>query len=81
MKNSYTKTIKIASTKENPVPLDILASSIRDIAGAMKKIKAGPVKERVIVLLIRDALNGRVTLGDIESVLSVITDLDKKFLK
>lgn len=79
-KNVYNKTISIKSEKENPVPVEILANHIRDIAEAMKKIDASRVRRRVVILLLRD-MCPRITITDIENILDAMTDISKKFLK
>jgi hypothetical protein len=56
-----------------------IVTAIQDVADAVKKMQASKVKERVILLLIRDQTN--LPLTDIRSVLNAAANLKAKYLK
>jgi MinD superfamily P-loop ATPase len=74
-----SKTITIKTNEENPEPLELIAKSIIDIAQGFERLKSSKLKQRVIVLLIRDKTG--VSITDIERVLDVASDLKKHFIK
>jgi hypothetical protein len=78
-------------SKKNPIvvrgesdpPDEILAAHIVEIANSMRKLMAGPMNERAIVLLIHDSLPKSAPVGkrDIAKVLTSIENLAHTFLK
>ena len=56
-----------------------IITAIEDVAEAFKKLQASKVKERVILLLIRDQTN--LSLSDIQQVLNAAANLKSKYLK
>jgi hypothetical protein len=56
-----------------------IVTAIQDVADAVGKMQASKVKERVILLLIRDQTN--LPLTDIQSVLNAAANLKNKYLK
>jgi hypothetical protein len=71
------KQVTVIEDPENPVPVEIMAQAIVDVAEAAKKLLAGPLTRRAVVLLIYDNLRGRVTKSDIEDVLDGAKSLDR----
>lgn len=64
---------------EESQPIEIMEKAIVDLATGMKKLTGSRLKESVIVtLLVRATGVGR---GDIEKVLSHLSDLESLFLK
>lgn len=63
--------------------LEILASSIVAVAEGARRLKASRLKDRAILLLIRDSIPGtmKIALSDIQNVLDAAANLDVKFLK
>jgi hypothetical protein len=57
----------------------LLSEQIKAIDDAMKRIEAGPLKKRAIMLLIKDI--SRVSYQDIESVLNAMGRLKAEFVK
>lgn len=67
---------------QNPadeVPAEILASAIRDIANAIKKMRASQLNDRAIVLLLHDASG--VGKPAIKNVLCALDNLAAQYLK
>lgn len=62
-----------------PGAIEVLATAIRDLAAAMRRIEAGPLKREAIVVLIshRSGIGKR----DIEVILNNLRDLDHDWLK
>jgi hypothetical protein len=56
-----------------------IVTAIQDVADAVKKMQSSKVKERVILLLIRDQTN--LPLTDIQQVLNAAANLENKYLK
>lgn len=77
-KNKQTITIK--SNEENPEPLELIAQSIIKVSEAFAKISTSRLKQRVIVLLIRD-MNASLKISDIEAVLNTVPKLKDHFIK
>lgn len=53
--------------------------SIQEVSDAFKKLQNSKIKERVILLLIKDQTG--MALGDIEKVLKAAANLKSKYLK
>jgi len=56
-----------------------IVTAIQDVADAVKKMQSSKVKERVILLLIRDQTN--LPLTEIQMVLNAAANLKTKYLK
>ena len=56
-----------------------IITAIQDVSDAVKKLQNSKVKERVILLLIRDSTN--LPLTDIQAVLNAAAQLKSKYLK
>lgn len=81
-----TKEVKLVQDPEKPVPTDILAESIRTISDGVRKLRAGPLNERCLVLLIQESVCGHKTgrkslsRSDIKAVLDAAESLKKTYL-
>jgi hypothetical protein len=79
------KTIKVLPTDDTTV--EILASSIVAISEGIRKLRAGPLNEKALVLLIQHAApttgyNGtRPGVQEIRAVLDGMESLEKQYLK
>jgi len=80
--------LKVIQNQENPMPVEVLAESISSIAQGVKKLLAGPLNERALILLIQNACPtvGKfppraVTQKEVKSVLDGICSLEKEYLK
>ena len=49
------KEIIVKQDEQNPVPVEVLATSIKAIAEGVRKLRAGPLNEKALVLLISHA--------------------------
>lgn len=69
--------------KENPELLLELESQLSDISGAVRRLLAGPIKRRAILVLLEDMLPTTTGIGikDIDTVISSIESLDTQYLK
>jgi hypothetical protein len=56
-----------------------IVTAIQEVSDVFKKLQASKVKERVILLLIRDSTN--LPLTDIQQVLNAASQLKSKYLK
>lgn len=59
----------VKRNEENPEPLELIAESIIQISDAYKKISASRLKERAILLLIKDAIPTKYKIGTTEIAL------------
>jgi len=56
-----------------------IVTAIQDVSDAVKKLQSSKIKERVILLLIRDQTN--LPLTEIQQVLNAAANLKSKYLK
>ena len=56
-----------------------IVTAIQEVSDAFKKLQNSKVKDRVILLLLRDSTN--LPLADIEAVLKAAANLKSKYLK
>lgn len=62
-----------------PVPKDVLASEIREIASAMTKLLASGLNRKAIVALVKDSTG--YTKGNIETILDSLSDLERHYCR
>lgn len=77
-KNS-NQTVIVKSTEENPEPLELIAKAIIQVADAFKKIEAGPLKRKTVVLLLQDQTS--LSQKAINSILDVAPKLADHYVK
>lgn len=81
------KTVSVKNDDEKPVPVEVLAESIKAISDGVKKLRSGPLNDKCLVLLIQHAApslsgyNNRVGACHIRAVLEGIESLEKTYLK
>lgn len=81
------KEIIVKQDEANPVPVEVLATSIKAISDGMKKLLSGPLNEKALVLLIQHACPSTRKYGprpgtsEIKSVLAGIESLERTYLK
>ena len=63
---------------EKEIPTEVLAASIKEIADGMRKIRAGKLNERALLVLLHDATGIRIPA--IREVLEGLENLDKRYL-
>jgi hypothetical protein len=71
--------IKVVQKENEEVVVDVLATEIVKISEGIKKIKAGRLNDKAIVLLIHKASG--VNSESVRSVLNGMESLEKEFLK
>ena len=65
------------------VPIEVMATAIVEIAAGVKKLRAGPLKEKALVLLIQNAIpaKNRPSAKQITAVLDGVESLRATYLK
>lgn len=71
---------------EKPVPVEVLAESIKAISEGVRKLRAGPLNDKALLLLIHHASPGgyrtpRPSMHDIRAVLDGMDALEATYLK
>lgn len=56
-RKAATKTITVKVEKNDNMPIEVLATAIRDVANAYKQIEQGPLRRETLVLLLNDMTN------------------------
>lgn len=64
-----------------PIDVDALADAIKSLSDGAKKMHAGRLGKRAIIILLHDACGGSVTKTDVERVLDAMPELEKRFLR
>jgi hypothetical protein len=72
-----TKTITVKVDEENPQPMEILAQSIIELSDGVKKLLAGSLNRRALIILL-NASSG-VSKTEIHNILISIEELKKDF--
>lgn len=81
------KKIQVIQDDSKPVPIEVMAQSIRSISSGIKKLLAGPLNSTALILLIQNAcpsgsFGGRKpTRKEVEGVLDGIESLERAYLK
>ena len=85
-----TTEVVVKQNEEKPVPVEVLAEAILSISEGVKKLRAGPLNERALLLLIQNAApamkSGRyhrtpVTTKMVNAVLQGMDALEREYLK
>lgn len=74
-------TVKVVQDAAEAVPTEVLATSIRDIAEGVRKLRHGSLNDRALFLLIQSAAPSNVTIRDIKSVFDGIDGLERAFIR
>lgn len=82
------KTITIKQDDQKPVPVEILAESIKTIAQGIRRLRQGPLNDRALVLLIQYAAptSGKyqarkIGISEIKAVFEGIDRLEAEYLR
>lgn len=72
--------------KNRQVPVEVMAESIKAISTGIKKLIAGPLNEKALILLIQHATpgigySGKPSAKEIRNVLEGIESLEKVYLR
>ncbi len=63
------------------VATEVIAQSIKEIADGMRKLRAGQMNERALLLLIQHSTPSRIGVSAILEVLNALDSLDRSYLK
>lgn len=82
-------TVKQPNEKQDEVPVEVIASAIVSISEGIKKLRAGRLTDKALVLLIQHAAPGKkrgfgskpVSAGEVRAVLEGLDNLEATFLK
>lgn len=75
------QTVTIKTDEQNPEPIELIAKAIIGVSDAFDKINKSQLRRRVVLLLLQDAIPGKIRLADIESVLEWAPRLKSLYLK
>lgn len=86
------KKVSVIQNTKEPVPVEVLATSIRAIASGIKNLRGGPLGEKALLLLISEncrAIKGRyrkyvkvkVAIATVKIVLDSIESLQSVYLR
>ena len=73
------KSVKVKQDEEKPVPKEVLAQAIVDIAAAGKRLAGAKLNRKAIVLLL--SYSSGVNRTDVNAVLDSIADLEREYLR
>jgi len=82
MKNTESNekaAIKVTQSVVDPIPVEVLATSIKQIADGMAQITSTRLTRKALVALIHD--NSKIARRDIEIVLNNLVELERTWLK
>ena len=76
-------TVKQPEPPAAEVPIEVMADAVVAISESIKKMRAGPLNERALLLLIQHAIpmSGRPTAKQIKAVLDAAESLKTLYLK
>lgn len=66
---------------QEDVAPEVLASAIVEVAAATRKLLAGPLNERAIIVLLKDSCGPTMPIAHIKMVLNHAANLDQRYLK
>lgn len=73
------RPVAVRQDETKPVPVEVLAESIRHISEGVRKLRAGPLNDKALLLLIHHSTG--VAQRDIKAVLDGIESLDTAYLR
>lgn len=80
---SNFKALTVRQDPEDRVSSDVLASSIREIAKALRELSEGPLNEKAIAVLVCNAIpeGYHISMKSVERVLEAAYSLESKYIK
>jgi len=75
------KPVNIVQKPETEVPAEVLADAIVAISQGVRKLRAGRLNDRALVLLIQHAAPSPINQRDVKSVLGAIDDLERQYIR
>jgi hypothetical protein len=80
--------VLVKQDEQKPVAVEVLAESIKAIAEGVRKLRAGPLNERALFLLIQHAAptigkynSQKIGISDIRAVIEGMESLESVYLK
>lgn len=85
-KGEGMKKVKVIQNEEKPMPVEVIAESIKSISDGVKKMRSGPLSDNAIYLLIHHAspsvgYSGKPSMKQVRSVIEGMESLEKTYLK
>lgn len=71
--------VEIIQNKENPIPVEILADSIKEISEGMRQINKSKLNRIALLVLLKHSTG--VSMKDLSLVLDSIASLEKDYCK
>lgn len=87
MRKNGNSAVVVKQDQEKPVPTEIMAKAIVDISEGVKKLRAGPLTDKALLLLIQHAAptkgysGQRYGISEIKDILDGIENLEKAYVK
>ena len=79
------RSVSVKQDPEKPVPIEVLAESIKTIAQGVRKLRAGPLNDRCLFLLVQHAAPKvdykTISARDIKAVFDGIDSLENEYLR
>jgi hypothetical protein len=77
-----TQSVKVTQKENAPeVPTEIIAQSIVDMSRGVRKLVNSRLNERALIVLLKDACGGDVSMQTIQKVLHKLQDLERLYIK
>lgn len=77
--------VKVIQQDDKPIPVEVLAQSIKAISDGIKKLRSGPLTDTALILLIQHASPTvgyqKVTIKHVRAVLDGMESLERTYLK
>lgn len=79
--------LRVKQDPENEIAVEVIAKAVADISVGIKKLRAGPLNDKALLLLIQHATptqaysGARIGVGVIKDVLEGIESLEKIYIK
>lgn len=87
MKRSVAQTVKVVQPQKpaDEVPTEVLATAVLSISEGIKRLRAGRLNDRALVLLIQNAAPThnyrKPSQGEVEAVLAGMEQLEAAFIR
>lgn len=82
MRIKRTLQVKVIQKEDSPaIAAEVTAQAIQEISTAMKKLRAGKLKDKAIALLIRGSVPQWISMGQIKIIMDALENLEKEYCK
>lgn len=77
------KNIKVVQDEEKPIPVEVMAESIKAISEGIKKLRSSRLNDKCLLLLIQHAtpLTPRPSMTEIRAILDGIESIEHEYLR